>query len=43
MCYIVTVSPTDACRAVVKAKNRNTDDHDLFKDMKALVRHNVGG
>lgn len=29
--------------AVVKAKNRNTDDHDLFKDMKALVRHNVGG
>jgi len=29
--------------AVVKAKTRNTDDHDLFKDMKALVRHNVGG
>lgn len=29
--------------AIVKAKNRNTDDHDLFKDMKALVRHNVGG
>lgn len=29
--------------AVVKAQSRNTDDHDLFKDMKALVRHNVGG
>lgn len=29
--------------AVVKAKNRNTDDHNLFKNMKALVRHNVGG
>lgn len=29
--------------AVVKAKTRDTDDHDLFKDMKALVRHNVGG
>ncbi|HJV40056.1 hypothetical protein [Caulobacter sp.] len=28
--------------AVVKAKTRDTDDHDLFKDMKALVRHNVG-
>lgn len=29
--------------AVVKAKTRDADDHDLFKDMKALVRHNVGG
>ncbi|ADG10406.1 hypothetical protein B7G68_09915 [Caulobacter segnis] len=29
--------------AVVKAKTRDTDDHDLFKDMKALVRRNVGG
>lgn len=29
--------------AVVKAKTRDTDDHDLFRDMKALVRHNVGG
>ena len=29
--------------AIVKAKTRDTDDHDLFKDMKALVRHNVGG
>lgn len=29
--------------AVVKARTRDTDDHDLFKDMKALVRHNVGG
>lgn len=29
--------------AVVKAKTRNTDDHDIFRDMKALVRHNVGG
>jgi hypothetical protein len=29
--------------AVVKAKTRDTDDHDIFRDMKALVRHNVGG
>lgn len=29
--------------ATIKAKNRNTGDHDVFKDMKALVRHNVGG
>lgn len=29
--------------AIVKAKTRDTDDHDLFKDMKALIRHNVGG
>jgi hypothetical protein len=29
--------------AVVKAKDRNSEDGDLFKDMKALVRHNVGG
>lgn len=29
--------------AVVKAKDRNSGDHDVFKDMKALVRHNVGG
>jgi hypothetical protein len=29
--------------AVVKAKDRNAEDGDLFKDMKALVRHNVGG
>ncbi len=29
--------------AVVKAKTRDTDDHDVFKDMKALLRHNVGG
>lgn len=29
--------------AIVKAKDRNSEDGDLFKDMKALVRHNVGG
>jgi hypothetical protein len=29
--------------ATVKAKNRDEGDHDIFKDMKALVRHNVGG
>lgn len=29
--------------AVVKAKRRDTDDGALFKAMKALVRHNVGG
>lgn len=29
--------------AVMKAKTRDTDDHDIFRDMKALVRHNVGG
>lgn len=29
--------------AVVKARTRDTDDHDIFRDMKALVRHNVGG
>jgi hypothetical protein len=29
--------------ATVKAKDRNSGDHDVFKDMKALVRHNVGG
>lgn len=29
--------------AVVKGKTRNTDDHDIFRDMKALVRQNVGG
>ena len=29
--------------ATVKAKNRDEGDHDVFKDMKALVRHNVGG
>ncbi|MBU4434921.1 MAG: hypothetical protein KKC14_10960 [Alphaproteobacteria bacterium] len=29
--------------ATVKAKNRDSGDHDVFKDMKALVRHNVGG
>lgn len=29
--------------AVVKAKTRDTGDHDIFKDMKALLRHNVGG
>lgn len=29
--------------ATVKAKDRDSGDHDVFKDMKALVRHNVGG
>ncbi|WP_419255360.1 hypothetical protein ACN2C6_07905 [Caulobacter sp. ErkDOM-YI] len=29
--------------ATIKAKNRDSGDHDVFKDMKALVRHNVGG
>jgi hypothetical protein len=29
--------------AIVKAKDRDGGDHDIFKDMKALVRHNVGG
>lgn len=29
--------------AVVKAKRRDSEDGDLFKAMKALVRHNVGG
>ncbi|WP_165187681.1 hypothetical protein [Caulobacter soli] len=29
--------------AVVKAKGRNGSDHDIFEDMKTLVRHNVGG
>ncbi|MDB5456954.1 MAG: hypothetical protein JWP92_2539 [Caulobacter sp.] len=29
--------------AVVKAKDRNSDEHDVFKDMKALIRRNVGG
>lgn len=29
--------------AIVKAKDRNSEDGDLFKDMKALVRRNVGG
>lgn len=29
--------------ATLKAKNRDSGDHDVFKDMKALVRHNVGG
>ncbi len=29
--------------ATVKARNRDEGDHDIFKDMKALVRHNVGG
>lgn len=29
--------------ATVKAKRRDTDDGALFKAMKALVRHNVGG
>jgi len=29
--------------ATVKAKDRDAGDHDVFKDMKALVRHNVGG
>jgi len=29
--------------AVVKAKGRDGSDHDIFQDMKTLVRHNVGG
>ena len=29
--------------ATIKAKNRDSGDHDVFNDMKALVRHNVGG
>lgn len=29
--------------AIVKAKDRNSEDGDLFKDMKALIRRNVGG
>lgn len=29
--------------ATVKAKDRNGSDHDVFEDMKTLVRHNVGG
>lgn len=29
--------------AIVKAKDRDGGDHDVFKDMKSLVRHNVGG
>jgi hypothetical protein len=29
--------------ATSKANNRDSGDHDVFKDMKALVRHNVGG
>lgn len=29
--------------AVVKAKGRDGSDHDIFEDMKILVRHNVGG
>jgi hypothetical protein len=29
--------------AVVKAKGRDGSDHDIFEDMKTLVRHNVGG
>ena len=29
--------------ATVKAKGRNGSDHDIFEDMKTLVRHNVGG
>lgn len=29
--------------ATIKARNRDSGDHDVFKDMKALVRHNVGG
>jgi hypothetical protein len=29
--------------ATVKAKGRNGSDHDVFEDMKTLVRHNVGG
>ena len=29
--------------ATIKARHRDSGDHDVFKDMKALVRHNVGG
>lgn len=29
--------------AVVKARGRDGSDHDVFEDMKTLVRHNVGG
>lgn len=29
--------------AVVRAKGRDGSDHDIFEDMKTLVRHNVGG
>jgi len=29
--------------AVVKAKGRDGSDHDIFEEMKTLVRHNVGG
>lgn len=29
--------------AIVKAKGRDGSDHDIFEDMKTLVRHNVGG
>lgn len=29
--------------ATIKARNRDSGDHDVFNDMKALVRHNVGG
>ena len=29
--------------ATVKAKGRDGSDHDIFDDMKTLVRHNVGG
>lgn len=29
--------------AVVKARGRDGSDHDIFEDMKTLVRHNVGG
>jgi hypothetical protein len=29
--------------AVVKAKGRDGSDHDVFEDMKRLVKHNVGG
>jgi hypothetical protein len=29
--------------AIVKAHGRDGSDHDIFEDMKTLVRHNVGG
>jgi len=29
--------------ATVKARTREADGHDLFDDMKTLIRHNVGG
>ena len=29
--------------AYAKAKGRDGSDHDIFEDMKILVRHNVGG